>query len=158
MTVHELLESYKSGNSNWTKHGPDGLAPNTEQYDLNGSAEHHITVNYDETGVITGVHYTIRNQENTSFHLHYYKDQNKFFIDFSGTRNPKTINIPDIKARLAGWCLASQYAINANQGYIGNLTDFQKKIAELEKNNIPQGRKTKKGIVLDLTGGGPRRY
>lgn len=158
MTVHELLESYKCGDSTWTRHGADGLAPNTVQYDLNGDAEHHITVNHDAVGEITGVHYTIRNEANTLFHLHYYKDENKFFIDFTGTRNPKTINIPNIKARLAAWCVVSQYAINANQGYVANLKAFQNKVAELEKSNTPQGRKTKKGIVLDLTGGGRRGY
>jgi hypothetical protein len=157
MTVHELLESYKCGESTWTKHGRDGLAPNTEQYDLNSNAEHHITINYNDIDEITGVHYTIRNQENTLFHLHYYKDQNKFIIDFSGTRNPKTINIQDIKSRLAAWCVVSQYAINANQGNVGNLTAFQDRIKELDKSDVPQGRKTKRGMVLDLTGGG-RRY
>src|SRR5579863_2778531 len=118
MTVHELLESYTCGDSTWTKHGPDGLRPNTQQYDLNGNADHHITVDHDAVDVITGVHYTIRNQENILFHLYYYKDQNKFFIDFSGTRNPKSISIPDIKSRLAGWCVVSQYAINAGSGTV----------------------------------------
>jgi hypothetical protein len=157
MNVYELQESYKSGDSTWTKHGPNGLSPNTEQFDLNGGAEHHITVNYDAKGNITGVHYTIRNEANTLFHLYYYLDNNSYNIDYSGTRNPKTIDITLIKLRLAGWCVASQYAIQSPNGKILNWSAFKTLVKKLDE-DVPTGRKTKRGTVLDLTGGGARRY
>ncbi len=157
MNVNELQADYNSGGSTWTKHGADGLAPNSIQYDLDGNAGHHITVFHNAVGEITGIHYTIRNAENTLFHMYYYKDNNTYSVDFQGTRNPKTIDTGVILTRLAGWCLASLYSANANTGKITNLKAFQTRIADLEK-DVPKAQKTKKGIRLDLTGGGGRRY
>ena len=159
MNVNQLLANYNCGpGATWTRHGQDGLLPNSAQYDLSGNADHHISVNHDATGEITGVHYTIRNEQNAIFHLYYYTNTNAFHIDFAGTRNPQTINIEQIRTRLATWCVVSQYDVNANSGAVGNLTTFQKKVAELEKANMPKMGKNKRGqTTFSLTGGGERR-
>ena len=115
MTIHELLDDYKVGDITWEYHGEYGTAPKTVQYDMDGDASYHITINHDHKGVITGMHFTI-SEPGKSLHLYYYADKNQFHLDPNGFRGVDGGDVEDAKAWMSGFCRASQYKMDAFNG------------------------------------------